>query len=161
MGIEVNKWGTLIVNEETLETNRQGVFAGGDVVTGPNTVVDAIAAGKKAAIMIDRFLSGEQMSKPLDRKMPTIYVPPIETTEEETAEEQKRIKLPTISVDKRKTTLEEVEQTLSEESAIYEASRCMRCDLDFTYAEKIKREQEEYMKDISQAGLVEKGEVLV
>ena len=156
MGIDVNKWGTLIINEETLETNRPGVFAGGDVVTGPNTVVEAIAAGKRAAIMIDRYLSGEELSKPLDRKMPTIYVPPKEVVEEESEEEMKRIKLPTISVERRKSTLEEVEKTLSEESAIYEASRCMRCDIEFTYAEKIKREQQELMQDILQ-----KGEVLV
>ncbi len=156
MGINVNKWGTLIVNEDTLETNRPGVFAGGDVVTGPNTVVEAIAAGKKAAIMIDRYLNGEELEKPLDRKMPSVYVPPREVVEEESDEEMKRIKLPTIPVERRKSTLEEVEKTLSEESAIYEASRCMRCDLDFTYPEKIRREQQELMQDITQ-----KGEVLV
>ncbi|MBI5323896.1 MAG: FAD-dependent oxidoreductase [Ignavibacteriae bacterium] len=161
MGIEVNKWGTLIVNEDTLETNRPGVFAGGDVVTGPNTVVEAIAAGKKAAIMIDRYLNGEELGKPLERKMPTIYVPPREVEEVENVEEMKRIKLPTISVEKRKSTLEEVEITLTEESAIYEASRCMRCDLDFTYAEKIKREQEEFMGDIMKSNSVPEGEVLV
>ena len=156
MGIDVNKWGTLIVNEDTLETNRPGVFAGGDVVTGPNTVVEAIAAGKKAAIMIDRFLNGEELGKPLDRKMPSVYVPPKEVVGEESEEEMKRIKLPTISAAKRRTTLEEVEKTLSEESAVYEASRCMRCDLEFTYTEKIKIEQEELKQDILQ-----KGEVLV
>ncbi|TAL71039.1 MAG: FAD-binding protein [Bacteroidetes bacterium] len=160
MGIEVNKWGTLIVNQETLETNRAGVFAGGDVVTGPNTVIEAIAAGKKAAIMINRFLNGEELSKPLEKKMPAIYIEPMVTVD--TGEEElKRIKLPTISVDKRRSSLEEVEQTLSEESAVYEASRCMRCDLDFTYAEKIKREQAEFMGDIMQNKSVPEGEVLV
>ncbi len=125
-------------------------------MTGPNTVVEAIAAGKKAAIMIDRYLNGEELEKPLDRKMPSVYVPPREVVEEESDEEMKRIKLPTIPVERRKSTLEEVEKTLSEESAIYEASRCMRCDLDFTYPEKIRREQQELMQDITQ-----KGEVLV
>ena len=45
MGLTVSDWGTLIADKKTLATNRAGVFAGGDVVTGPNTVVEAIAAG--------------------------------------------------------------------------------------------------------------------
>jgi NADH-quinone oxidoreductase subunit F len=129
MNINVSKWGTLIVDEDTLKTNHDGVFAGGDVVTGPNTVVDAIAAGKKAAVMIDRYLMGEEMRKPLEVHLPRIYVPPVETSEEE----MKRIPLPTISVNERKSSLKEVELTLSPEQAIYEAKRCMRCDLEFIH----------------------------
>ena len=51
------------VDPQTLATSRTGVFAGGDVVTGPNTVVDAIAAGKRAAAMIDRYLEGEKLER--------------------------------------------------------------------------------------------------
>jgi len=54
-----------------------GVFAGGDVVTGPNTVVDAIAAGKRAAIMIDRYINGQDLNQPLQRQFPKDYIPPI------------------------------------------------------------------------------------
>ena len=58
-GIETAKWGAIQVEPHTMATGRPGVFAGGDVVTGPNTVVDAIAAGKTGALMIDRYLKGE------------------------------------------------------------------------------------------------------
>ena len=132
MKINVNKWGTLIVDEDTLQTNCEGVFAGGDVVTGPNTVVDAIAAGKKVAIMIDRYLTKEELKQPPEISLPKVYVPPVEVTEEET----KRVSLPTIPVEERKSSLNEVELTLSVEQAKYEAHRCMRCDLEFIHEQK-------------------------
>jgi len=132
MGIETNKWGSLVVNEDTLTTNRMGVFAGGDVVTGPNTVVDAIAAGKRAAIMIDRYINGQDLNQPMKRQFPKDYIPPI-VSDTETYMEAQRIKLPVIPVKQRVTTLDEVEMTLVESDARNEAMRCLRCDLDFTY----------------------------
>lgn len=56
-GIETNKHGCLIVNEETNETTKAGVFAGGDAVTGAATVILAMGAGRKAAKAIDEYLS--------------------------------------------------------------------------------------------------------
>jgi glutamate synthase (NADPH/NADH) small chain len=56
-GLETNKWGCLLVNEDTLETTRHGVYAGGDAVTGAATVILAMGAGKKAAASIDDALS--------------------------------------------------------------------------------------------------------
>ena len=129
MNINVNKWGTLIVDKETLQTNRDGVFAGGDVVTGPNTVVDAIAAGKKVAVMIDRYLMKEELKQTPEIRLPKVYVPPVEVSEEET----NRVVLPTIPVDERKSSLKEVELTLSVKEATDEARRCMRCDLEFIH----------------------------
>jgi len=55
-GIDLNKWGNIIANEETGKTSRRGVFAGGDIVTGAATVILAMGAGKKAAIAIDKYL---------------------------------------------------------------------------------------------------------
>ena len=54
--IELNKNGTVWVNPITMETSLQGVFAGGDVVTGPATVIEAIQAGKRAAESIENYL---------------------------------------------------------------------------------------------------------
>ncbi|OPX23886.1 MAG: hypothetical protein B1H03_00220 [Planctomycetales bacterium 4484_113] len=137
MGVEVNARGTLAVDEETLSTNRPGVFAGGDVVTGPNTVVEAIAAGKKAAVMIDRYLRGEELKQPVQAKLPEVYVEPVMLDEEELAAAE-RAEPPAISVEQRTHSFDEVEMPLSVEAATSEARRCLRCDLEFTQPKEEK-----------------------
>lgn len=57
--IEVSEENTILVDPVTMETNLPGVFAGGDVVSGPATVIEAIVAGKRAVLSIDRYLKGE------------------------------------------------------------------------------------------------------
>ena len=58
-GLEANKWGCLVVNEESMKTSRDGVYAGGDAVTGAATVILAMGAGKIAAESIDKFISSK------------------------------------------------------------------------------------------------------
>ena len=139
LGIDVTKWGTIEVDAETLSTNRPGVFAGGDVVTGPNTVVEAIASGKKAAVMIDRFLRGEKLKQPSMARLPRVYVEPTVLNEEE--RRIFRSEPPRISVESRRLGFDEVELTLSVEEAIQEARRCLRCDLEFTQPKRDELEQ--------------------
>jgi NADH-quinone oxidoreductase subunit F len=129
--LEINPNSTVRVNLETLATNRPGVFAGGDVVSGPNTVIDAVAAGKRAATMIDRYLRAEPLVQPREPKLPREYVAPplIPETEEVPTE---RVELPRLSVQARRKSFAEVEAALSEKRAIEEARRCLRCDLTFT-----------------------------
>ena len=55
--LQFNKWGNILVNEETMATSKKGVFAGGDIVTGGATVILAMGAGRKAAIAINEYLS--------------------------------------------------------------------------------------------------------
>ena len=55
-GLEISKWGTIIIDEETGKTSKKGVFAGGDVATGAATVISAMGAGRKAARAIPRYL---------------------------------------------------------------------------------------------------------
>jgi len=141
MGIETTKWGGLKIDNNTLATNIPGVFSGGDVVTGPNTVVQAIAAGKKAAVMIDRYLNGEELEQTPEVRLPRVYIEPPQLGDEEAAQ-QERIAPTTISIEARKRSLDEVELTLSVQAARYEARRCMRCDLEFT-APKEKEIKEE------------------
>jgi NADH-quinone oxidoreductase subunit F len=131
MGIEINERGTVRADRDTLATGRAGVFAGGDVVTGPNTVVDAIAAGKKAAVMIGRYLRGEEMKPPESVRVPQVYVAPCGISEEELAE-IRRAEPPTLPLELRKQSFSEVELPLLEEDARREAKRCLRCDLEFT-----------------------------
>ena len=71
--LEVNKWGNIVVDEKTMRTNKKGVFAGGDIVTGGATVILAMGAGRTAAKAIDDYL-----------KDPAEWPwPPVEEEEEE------------------------------------------------------------------------------
>jgi glutamate synthase (NADPH/NADH) small chain len=56
-GLELNKWGYVTADEETARTSLDGVYAGGDIVTGSATVILAMGAGRKAARAIDKYLS--------------------------------------------------------------------------------------------------------
>ena len=131
MGLEVDGSGRLRVDPETLAATHPGVFAGGDLVTGPNTVVDAIAAGKLAASSIDRFLRGQSLKQPPKRTMPSQYVAP-SAAAGEGLEESARVEPATLPAESRKKSFAEVEMTLSAEQAACEARRCLRCDLRFT-----------------------------
>ena len=131
MGLEIDKSGRLRVDAKTLCTNRRGVFAGGDLVTGPNTVADAIAAGKKAAHVIDRYIQGRRLTKPPKRKLPVVFVEPA-AVDQEDLEDVPRAEPPVLAAKSRKKSFAEVEMTLSAEQAMREARRCLRCDLEFT-----------------------------
>lgn len=139
--IETTRWGAIKIDPDTLVTSREGLFAGGDVVTGPNTVVDAIAAGKKVALMIGRYLRGEELRQPADRMRPNVYVEPPSTEQAQT--NIQRIKSPHAPLDKRHSGFMEVEQAINEETAKREALRCLRCDLEFTKpVEDIEQEKQ-------------------
>ena len=60
-GVKLSRWGTIEVNEVTYETSRPGVFAAGDVHTGPWIAIEAVGGGIEAAESIDRYLRGVDM----------------------------------------------------------------------------------------------------
>ncbi|MFA6032298.1 MAG: NADH-ubiquinone oxidoreductase-F iron-sulfur binding region domain-containing protein [Myxococcota bacterium] len=130
-GLTVSKGGRLVVNEESCYAGKQGVFGGGDVVTGPSTVVGAIAAGKDAAVMIDRYLTGRQMKKIPKLRLPTVYIEPVHVDEEE-GEPSSRVEQAHIGVKEREKNFREVDICVSGNSAMCEARRCLRCDIEFT-----------------------------
>ncbi|MBI5526732.1 MAG: NAD(P)H-dependent oxidoreductase subunit E [Deltaproteobacteria bacterium] len=129
--VEVHRDGRVKADHRSMMTSRTGVFAGGDVVRGPNTVVDAIADGKKAAAIIGRYLRGEPLHRPGEANIPRIYVEPALLSEEE-FERAERAETPRLSAERRKEGFGEVEMVLSEDEAVREARRCLRCDLEFT-----------------------------
>jgi len=131
MGVSSTSRGTLQIDAQTLATKRPGVFAGGDVVTGPDTVVNAIAAGKRAALMIGRYLAGEEMRQPLPARRPQHYVEPCNLSVEALAE-IRRAEPPLLPSEVRRRSFSEVELCLSADDAVREAKRCLRCDLEFT-----------------------------
>ena len=131
-GLKVSRRGTLVADQETFTTDRDGVFAGGDLVTGPNTVVDAVASGKIAAESIDKFLRGEEIKREYKLTRPSKYIEPLELSDEELEEllTAKRPAMAQLSPAERKSNFQEVDQGLTEEQAIKEAKRCLRCELE-------------------------------
>ena len=123
-GLDLTQWGTVAVDPTTFQTSKKGVFAGGDVVTGPSTVVEAVGAGKEAAISIDRFLSGEDLDT--GRSLEPTPVPE-DQINREGIEAAPRVAMPMLSLASRKSSFEEVELGFDEKRAIAEAGRCMSC----------------------------------
>ncbi|MDH5695707.1 MAG: FAD-dependent oxidoreductase, partial [Dehalococcoidia bacterium] len=119
--LEYTGWGTLAVDPDTLQTNIEGVFAGGDVVSGPADVIAAVAAGKEAAISMDRYLRGvdlkEGRPKPIKR---------VKEVSKEGVEARARQVMPTLDLKKREGFIE-VELGFDEKAAIEEAKRCLNC----------------------------------
>ncbi|MCL6642591.1 MAG: FAD-dependent oxidoreductase, partial [Candidatus Bipolaricaulota bacterium] len=125
LGIETTKWGTFKVDEVTLETNIPGVFAGGDCVTGPDVVVNAMYAGKKAAISIERYLNKLDMHSGREREGPYRTWYDIDTSG---VPVQKQIPIPSIELARRRT-FSEVHTGYTQELAIAEAKRCLDCGI--------------------------------
>jgi len=130
--IQISKWNSIVTDPETFVTNEKGIFAGGDVVTGPATVTEAMAAGKIAAQSIHKYLRGEPIVREYKVTRPAVYVDPLKLSEKEIEEllELKRSKMPALSVSERVDNFKEVHLGLKEEDAIMEARRCLRCDLE-------------------------------
>ncbi|OGC40672.1 hypothetical protein A2Y85_00650 [candidate division WOR-3 bacterium RBG_13_43_14] len=133
-------WNTLVVDHETLATNIPGVFAGGDVTRGPNTVIEAMADGKKAALSIDKFIRGDKTEITYEVTRPSIYVEFAQLNIEELLEASrpKANKLPTPS---RKKNFKEVSIKLDKKTAIQEAKRCLRCDLEVRHEDDTKEKK--------------------
>jgi len=122
---------TLMVNPDILETAMKGVFAAGDIVSGPATVVEAAASGRTAAESIDRYLSGKPLQREYEVAFPIENVPPLTFSSEELEElaTQKRAEPKKLSISERRGNFKETESTMSLEEAVKEARRCLRCDL--------------------------------
>lgn len=128
--IKTGRGGTLVVDPRTLVTDRPGVFAGGDAVTGPQTVIWAVAAGQRAATSIKRYLQGRPLSPFIERDgYEPIEVPNIPPTEDE-VKERCRVHPSHIDLRERKSSFKEIVLPFSPEEAREEASRCLRCDLE-------------------------------
>jgi len=120
-GLEYTGWGTLSVDPITLQTNIEGVFSGGDVVSGPADVIASIAAGKESAISIDRYLSGIDLK---EGRPTTIKI--VTEVSKEGVEIKARVAMPILELDKR-GDFAEVELGFDEKTAIEEAKRCLNC----------------------------------
>jgi len=143
--LKLSRWQTLEVDPETLYTGIEGVFAGGDVVSGPNAVVPAMADGKLAAEMIQKYLQKLPLERQYTVTRPVLDVDVTELTEKE-IESLQRPQMPTVPPAARVDNFDEVELGLSAEQAMAEAKRCLRCDRDVRAAQqRSKQSAEEYV----------------
>ncbi|MCC6196092.1 MAG: FAD-dependent oxidoreductase [Burkholderiales bacterium] len=113
---------TIRVDPLTLQSSRPGVFAGGDAVSGSATVVEAIAAGKAAAVSIDRLLKAEDLRAGRDVKPKRVMKPP-----KERIPHIPRQPTPWLPVRERSANFEEVKRGFSDDTTRLEAQRCMTC----------------------------------
>ena len=117
--------GALISHAFSKATNVPGIFACGDVATGPATVIEAIAAGTRAAVGVDLFLKGED----LDYEEPGTTAIPIEDVEMSWFKKREREAMPSLALEKRAGTFDEVELGYTELAVMAEADRCFQCGL--------------------------------
>lgn len=129
-GIELTKGGTIVVNPDTFETTRKGVFAAGDCITGPDVLVRAIAGGRKAAERIDRYLKGMDLTVPEQEKLEEFF------SSIGVFEREERVGVPAclerreaekLEPEKRKWVFDEVEKRYAPDEALYESQRCLKC----------------------------------
>jgi heterodisulfide reductase subunit A-like polyferredoxin len=122
-GISITPQGGLKADGVTLQTPIPWVFAGGDAVYGPKSVVDAVASGKEAATSIHRFLNNEDLS--LDRERVFEFEKP-----EVSGEPHKpRVALQKLAREKREENFNEVNLGLDLDQVMEEASRCLSCGI--------------------------------
>jgi NADH-quinone oxidoreductase subunit F len=128
--LERAKWGALQVDTNSLVTNIPGIFAGGDFVTGPTYVIDAIAAGRRGATAIDKYLRGDTSRVTFFDEREEFEEDMVEKELEGVADEKPRVKMPVAQPGERIKDFREIEMGFTEERAREEAKRCLRCDLE-------------------------------
>ncbi len=152
--------GRITADEDTLQTELEDVFAGGDAFLGPNTVVEAIASGRRAAMMIDLYFKDKLAGAKEALKNPSRNIPSVvgdpdiygmimdlrpynhwkDATEEDylDVDRKERVKSRFRSPDERKTDFKEVELSLTEEEVAEEGKRCMSCGCDEVFKCKLR-----------------------
>jgi Pyruvate/2-oxoacid:ferredoxin oxidoreductase delta subunit len=131
-GLGTTDRGTLEVIADTFGTTKKGVFAGGDAVRGPASIIEAIVDGRRAAVLIDKYLGGrgiidEVLAPPESTKMPQVGLSYYD-----------RVLNPSLSINERLASFAEVELSITKEMAREEATRCLWCDLEPVVMDALK-----------------------
>ena len=152
--VKLNRRGYISTNEETMATSVEGVFAGGDCTSGPATVVEAVAAGRRAAMAINQYLSGQQIApetKPYNCSKGELAE--IDTADYEQVERIPRTEMPVLDPEKRKGNFAEIELGFTEEMAKHEAGRCLACGCQDVFECQLRELATEYqVNDVHYAG---------
>jgi len=123
-GLSFSRWGTAEADTVTYATGREGVFAGGDLQTGPWIAIGAVAAGREAAESIARYLDGRDMA---EGRKPETHENPIYRPIPQEEPRRKREEMRVLPVRERQGNFKEVELGYEETAGRQEASRCLNC----------------------------------
>jgi len=153
----LSDWGTMEVDPVTCQSQDPDIFAGGDAVTGPATVVEAIGAGKEAAVSIDRFIRGKDLRKGRQTDWPGVKDVPIEGIDQIPKTMMKSLKPQT-----RIGNFDEVQLGFDEGDAVKEVNRCLECGVcsecyqcvDVCLADAVIHDQEAIEKNVDVGSVV-------
>jgi heterodisulfide reductase subunit A-like polyferredoxin len=123
-GLNISRWGTVEVDAVTFATEYEGVFAGGDLQSGPWVAIGAIGAGKEAAESILRYIEGRDMA---EGREPVVYEDPCYRPVPDEEPRMPRARMPELPVEKRRGNFSEVELGYEEAAGQKEAARCLNC----------------------------------
>jgi formate dehydrogenase major subunit len=143
--VEFNRRGYITVNEETMETSLEGVFAGGDCTSGPATAVEAIAAGRRAATSVNQYLNGQPIiatEKPYNCTKGELDE--IDVSDYADVERIPRTKMPALAPEERKKSFDEIDLGFVDEMAKAEAKRCLSCGCQDVFECKLRQLATEY-----------------
>jgi NADPH-dependent glutamate synthase beta subunit-like oxidoreductase/NAD-dependent dihydropyrimidine dehydrogenase PreA subunit len=118
--------GNVIKIGDNCITSREGVFAGGDATTGPGSAIEAIAAGRKGAIAVDKYLGGSGI---IDEELASVEEPKVWLGREENFARQHRREIFCMPVEQRLSSFSEIDHGYDDEAALEESLRCLQCDL--------------------------------
>ncbi len=143
--VKLNKWGDIEVNGKTSQTSEIKIFAGGDCVTGPATVIQAVGAGRRASEAMNNFLMhGYIKESQIDYSCSRGSMEDLPKWEFERMPKFERANMPSISLEERKNNFNEVELGLSEETAKAEATRCLQCGCSERYDCSLRSEASDH-----------------
>lgn len=151
--IKFNRHGYIGVNEETMETSLEGVFAGGDCTSGPATVIEAVAAGKRAATSIIQYLNGQPVlpaEKPYNCSKGELHDIDIEDYAD--VQRTPRGEMPAVDLEARKGNFAEIELGFTEDMARRESERCLACGCQDVFECKLRELATEYAVDDTKYG---------
>ena len=139
--VTLNKWGDIEINGKSFQTSEMNIFAGGDCVTGPATVIQAVSAGRHAAEAMDSFLvKGYVKEQNVDYSCSRGSMEDLPKWEFEELPRLSRAKMPALPMKERKNNFQEVELGYDEQTARSEARRCLKCGCAQRYDCELRKE---------------------
>ena len=143
--LKIGRWGDIAVNGKTMQASEDGVFAGGDCVTGPATVIQAIAAGGRAARAIGEYVTTGRISPSHEQyNCSRGTLEDLPRDEFEPIQRIPREPMPQLEVPQRVDNFDMVDLGLDEDAARAEAARCLRCGCDVRYTCQLRSETTAY-----------------